>query len=97
MMINTDDLMFGKSDWSVRRRARLLDRLDQYIKSHINSYDDSSIREWRIFGILDKSDEEVLEMAEDYTQFINALFVFQGIVAGESIDEILTVKIGRFN
>nr|DAZ81419.1 MAG TPA: hypothetical protein [Caudoviricetes sp.] len=97
MMIDSTKLMFGGSDWSVRRRARLLDQMDQYIKAHINSYDDSSIREWRIFGILDKSDEEVLEMAEDYTQFINALFVFQGIVAGESIDEILTVKIGRFN
>lgn len=97
MIINTDDLMFGKSDWSVKRRARLLDQMDQYIKSHINSYDDTSIREWRIFGILDKSDEEVLKMAEDYVQFINALFVFEGIVAGDSIDDIFTVKIGRFN
>ncbi len=97
MMIDSTKLMFGGSDWSVRRRARLLDQMDQYIKAHINSYDDASIREWRIFGILDKSDEEVLKMAEDYVQFINALFVFEGIVAGDSIDDIFTVKIGRFN
>lgn len=97
MMIDSTKLMFGGSDWSVRRRARLLDQMDQYIKAHINSYDDASLREWRIFGILDKSDEEVLKMAEDYVKVINALFVFQGLVRNESIEEMLTVKNMRFN
>lgn len=97
MMINTDDLMFGKSDWSVKRRARLLDEMDQYLKAHIDPDDDTAIREWRIFGIWDKTDEEVLEMCEDFTKFINALYVFQFLVRNPSIEEMLTVKIGRFN
>ena len=95
MVIDTKNLMFG--DWSVKRRARILDQMDQYIKAPVDPDDDTSLREWRVFGILDKSDEEVLEMASDWTKFINALWCFEGIIAGESIDEILTVKIGRFN
>ncbi len=95
MVIDTKDLRFG--DWSVKRRARILDQMDQYIKNHIDPNDYSSISEWKVLGIWGKSDEEVLEMASDWTKFINALWCFEGIIAGESIDEILTVKIGRFN
>lgn len=95
MIIDTKDLRFG--DWSVKRRARILDQMDQYIKTHIDPNDYSSISTWKVWGIWGKSDEEVLEIASDWIKFINALFVFEGIIAGESIDEILTVKIGRFN
>lgn len=95
MIIDTKDLRFG--DWSVKRRARILDQMDQYIKTHIDPNDYSSISEWKVLGIWGKSDEEVLKMASDWTKFINALWSFEGIIAGESIDEILTVKIGRFN
>ena len=66
---------FEFKDWSVNRRARALDHMDQYIRKIVN-VDGPDYFFWENHGIGNKSDEEVLKIAADDTAFINALFAF---------------------
>ena len=55
-------------DWSVKRRARMLDHMDQYIRKNIG-VDSSAYFYWENHGIGNKSDKEVLEIAQDDVKF----------------------------
>lgn len=84
---------FEFKDWSVNRRARALDHMDQYIRKIVN-VDGPDYFFWENHGIGNKSDEEVLKIAADDTAFINALFAFYLTTASDS--DVFTIKKERF-
>ena len=79
-------------DWSVNRRARMLDHMDQYIRKNIG-VDSSAYFYWENHGIGNKSDKEVLEIAQDDVKFINVIFAFWITIDD---DDIFTIKKERF-
>lgn len=80
-------------DWSVNRRARALDHMDQYIRKIIK-VDSLDYFFWENHGIGNKSDEEVLKIAADDTAFINAIFAFYITIAADN--DVHTIKKERF-
>lgn len=79
MNINKDTFNFA--DWDVKRRARALDNMDQFVQKNIKKGSDLFF--WELKGVGNKSDEEVLEIASNDTAFINVLFAFYVTVAGD--------------
>ena len=76
---------FEFKDWSVNRRARALDHMDQYIRKIVN-VDGPDYFFWENHGIGN--------IAADDTAFINALFAFYLTTASDS--DVCTIKKERF-
>lgn len=77
-MIQEDALLF--SDWSVERKMRALELMDNYIYKNCTPSD--YISTWGKHAPTKQNSEEATlkvrkEYAEDETKFINALFAFQ--------------------
>ena len=63
------------SDWSVDRKIRALELMDEYLKKNtpISVYE----TQWETYGVKTKVfPEKAKEIAQDETKFINVLFQF---------------------
>ena len=79
-------------DWSVKRRARMLDHMDQYIRKNIG-VDSSAYFYWENHVTGNNSDKEMSKIAQANVTFINVIFSFWITIDD---DDIFTIKKERF-